>query len=59
VEQYTALVRQATKERGLVEIDAYEQDAASAMEFIAQRSAWLAATPLLGGQAGASSGSAG
>ena len=55
VEQYAAVVRQANEQRSLVESDAYEQDVASVLDFIARRSAWLATTPLLGGQAGAAS----
>ena len=48
VERYAALVRQANEERSLVEIDAYEQDVAGVLDFIAQRSAYLSSTPLLG-----------
>jgi len=52
VEQYAALVRQANEQRSLVEAGAYEQSVASVLDFITQRSAYLAVTPLLGGQTG-------
>ena len=55
IEQYAALVRQANEQRGLVAADAYEQAVASVLDFVAQRSDYLATTPLLGGQAGTTS----
>jgi len=58
VEQYAGLVRpwlgrqdrQANQTRSLVDPDAYEEDVAAVLDFIAERGAYLAATPLLGGQ---------
>ena len=47
VEQYAALVRQANETRGLVDLDAYEEDVAAVLDFIAERGEYLAATPLL------------
>lgn len=46
-EQYAALVRQANETRGLVDPDAYEEDVAAVLDFIAERGEYLAATPLL------------
>jgi len=48
VEQYTALVRQANQERGLVVWEDYERAAANVLDFIERRSAYLASTSLLG-----------
>ena len=52
VEQYTTLVRQANETRGLVDLDAYEEDVAAVLDFIARRGDYLAATPMLGQSAG-------
>ncbi len=48
VQQYADLVRQANQERDLVVLEDYERAVASVLDFIAQRSAYLAGTSLLG-----------
>jgi len=54
VERYAALVRQASAQRSLVNLPAYEQAVAKVLSFITQRQAYLAATPLLGSVSGLS-----
>ncbi|NLF02347.1 MAG: hypothetical protein GX601_15355 [Anaerolineales bacterium] len=49
VEQYATLVRAANEERSLVAPESYEAAVASVLDFIAQRSEYLASTELLGG----------
>ncbi|MBN1659678.1 MAG: CotH kinase family protein [Anaerolineae bacterium] len=51
---YADLVRDANQERELVATEAYEQAVASTLQFVAQRTAYLDSTPLLGEQAGTS-----
>lgn len=51
IEAYTRVVRQANASRSLVETSAYDSAVASVKDFVARRAAYLAATPLLSGQA--------
>lgn len=48
IQAYTSMVRQANLERALVDQTSYELAVAEVLEFITQRSAYLASTPLLG-----------
>lgn len=50
IEQYATLVRQANQERTLVNSESYEAAVTKAINFVVQRSAYLASTTLLGGQ---------
>lgn len=50
IEQYATLIRQANQERTLVNSESYEAAVTKALNFVAQRSAYLASTTLLGGQ---------
>jgi spore coat protein CotH len=52
IDTYAALIRQANQTRELVDADVYEAAMASVLDFIAQRSAYLSNTSLLGDQAG-------
>lgn len=51
IEEYAALVRAANARRSLVATDSYDQAVAQVLAFVEQRGAYLATTPLLGGQA--------
>lgn len=50
IEQYATLVRQTNQERALVNSASYEAAVTQVLNFVAQRSAYLASTTLLGGQ---------
>jgi spore coat protein CotH len=52
IDTYAALISQANQTRELVDADVYEAAMASVLDFIAQRSAYLSSTSLLGDQAG-------
>jgi spore coat protein CotH len=52
VEGHAGLVREANGARSLVALEDYEAAVAKVLDFVAQRGEYLAATPLLGGQAG-------